>query len=131
MPQDKFFRADYTYGIDKEQSLIKELSKEFGDLKKQSNKYSLFDFYNNDCFVELKSRRCRHNTYPTTMVGNNKLNYAKKNPKVKYIFAFNFEDGLYYHVIDITKEYIIREGGGFGRAIKPYVYIPIEELTKI
>jgi hypothetical protein len=131
MPQDKFFRADYTYGIDKEQSLIKELSKEFGDLKKQSNKYSLFDFYNNDCFVELKSRRCRHNTYPTTMVGNNKLNYAKKNPEVKYIFAFNFEDGLYYHVIDITKEYIIREGGGFGRAIKPYVYIPIEELTKI
>jgi hypothetical protein len=131
MPQDQFFRADYAYGIDKEQSLIKELSKEFGELTKQSNKYSLFDFYNNECFVELKSRRCKHNTYPTTMVGNNKLNYAKKNPSIKYIFAFNFEDGLYYHSVDLQKDYIIQDGGGNGRAIKPYVYIPIEELTKI
>lgn len=131
MPQDRFFATDYAYGIDKEKSLIKTLSTQFGDLKKSSNQYSLFDFSNNDCLVELKSRRCNHNTYPTTMVGNNKLNYAKNNPAKKFVFAFNFQDGLYYHIVDPKKDYIIRDGGGNGRAIKPYVYIPIEDLTKI
>jgi hypothetical protein len=131
MVQDKFFKKDFAYGINKEKDLIKTLSEKFGVLEKCKNPYSLFDFYGQDCKVELKSRRCNHNTYPTTMVGNNKLNYAKKNPNTQYIFAFNFEDGLYYHKVDLQKDYIIADGGGNGRAIKPYVYIPIEDLTKI
>lgn len=131
MPNDNFFTTDFAYGINKENELLETLSNKFGELKKCPNRYSLFDFYGEECKVELKSRRCNHNTYPDTMVGYNKLQYAKKNPKNKYIFAFNFQDGLYYHTIDLLKDYNIRDGGGNGRAIKPYVYIPIEELTKI
>jgi hypothetical protein len=130
MPQDKFFKSDYQYGIKKENTSLNKLSKVFGELKK-SYQYALFDFCNDEYEVELKSRRCKSNTYPTTMVGYNKLLYAKKHPNKKYVFAFNFEDGLYYHPIDLEYDYNIQEGGGYGRAVKPYVYIPIEELTKI
>jgi len=45
--------------------------------------------------IELKTRRIRHDQYPTTMVGQNKIDYCS-SPNVDYYFAFNFSDGLYY-----------------------------------
>ena len=127
--------ADYIYGMKKECETLKVLQDKFGsDLKKTVGQYNRFDFINADTLIELKSRRCGINTYPDTMVGLNKLKYAKEHPDKKVIFCFNFNEGLYYHKYTPDKEYSIRQGGRNDRGkaeIKSYFFIKSNELTKV
>jgi hypothetical protein len=57
------------------------------DLKKTTGQYNRFDFISSGCMIELKSRRCSVNTYNDTMVGLNKLEYAKKHTDKKVYSA--------------------------------------------
>ena len=127
--------TDYSYGMKKERETLKILQEKFGEsLKKTIGKYNQFDFINDDTLIELKSRRCGVNTYPDTMVGLNKLEYAKKNLDKKIIFCFNFNEGLYYHQYCPDKEYKIRDGGRTDRGkaeIKPYFFINSNDLIKV
>ena len=127
--------TDYRYGMKKECETLKILQKKFGtDLKKTVGQFNRFDFINADTLIELKSRRCGVNTYPDTMVGLNKLNYAKKHPDKQIIFCFNFNEGLYYHMYTPDKEYSIREGGRNDRGkaeIKAYFFINSSDLLPI
>lgn len=127
--------TDYRYGIKKECETLKVLQNKFGaDLKKTMGQWSRFDFINHKTLIELKSRRCSVNTYPDTMVGVNKLEYAKKNPDKQIIFCFNFDEGLYYHEYSADKEYSIREGGRNDRGkaeIKSYFFINTDDLTPL
>jgi hypothetical protein len=45
--------------------------------------------------IELKSRNLRHNAFPTTMLGNNKVVNALKDKEYQYVYLFGFLDGLY------------------------------------
>ena len=58
--------------------------------------YSIFDFTDdtNTTYVELKSRRIRHDAYPTALVGTNKVD-ACDDPNKNYWFAYSYTDGLY------------------------------------
>ena len=127
--------TDYNYGMIKEYETLKVLQDKFGsDLKKTVGQYNRFDFISSDCLIELKSRRCGVNTYPDTMVGLNKLEYAKKNLDKQVIFCFNFNEGLYYHIFNTEKKYSIRKGGRCdrGRAeIKSYFFINSTDLIKV
>ncbi len=100
----------------------------------QTDPYHLFDYFNNDYLVELKARRNNYNKYPTTMVGKNKIDKARREQYKKCLFCFKFFDGLYCHLFDPEMEYIVKKGGRCDRGcpeIKDYVYIPIDLLTKI
>ena len=126
--------TDYKFGIAQENYLLPILKEKFGEtLSKTENKYCSFDFENNSCLIELKSRRCKSDTYPTTMIGANKLNKAKETTKDVY-FCFNYTDGLYFHKYDETINYKIKRGGRFDRGrpeVNNYAYIPISQLTKV
>ena len=106
-----------------------------GSLNKTLGKYDIFDYYNDNYIVELKTRRNNYNKYPTTMIGNNKLIKASKDTSTKiYIFCFKFTDGLYYHKYDRNYNYDIDIGGRNDRnkeEYKNYAYIPIKLLKKI
>ena len=66
-------------------------------LVRSKDKFSLFDFYGDDVIIELKSRNICKDTYPTTMIGMNKINECLKDKSDKrYYFIFEFNDGLYY-----------------------------------
>ena len=83
--------------------------------------------------IELKSRRCKSDTYPTTMIGFNKLQMAKRQSKDVY-FCFGFTDGLFFHKVENDNDYHIQKGGRWDRGkaeINNYVYIPINQLTKV
>lgn len=84
-------------------------------------------------FIEVKSRNCKHNKYPTTMVGVNKFVFASNCGKdVYFIFAFN--DGNYYYKYNNNDIFDIDRGGRNDRGLneyKDYVYIPITMLTKM
>jgi hypothetical protein len=91
------------------------------------------DFYNNDYYFEVKSRRCNHDTYPTTMIGLNKIEFAY-NTNRKVVFLFSFDDGVYQYIFDKNDNFNIGIGGRNDRGkpeYKKYIYIPINKLVKI
>jgi len=129
---------DLNFGIKKEFDNFKLIQDKFSNnLEMTSNKYFVFDYVCDECYVELKSRRNTHNKYPDTMVGKNKIDYAEKSDRPVY-FCFGFTDGLYfwkYNKEDIENGNVeFRVGGRSDRGryeYKDYAYIKTHILEKI
>lgn len=127
---------DCVYGRHKElqvKRILPEIyNQKFRDYS--TDRYATFDFISEDenIILELKSRRCKSNQYPTTIVGLNKIEKAKelvKNDKTVK-FLFNFTDGL-YEWCDL-ENYKIKKGGRtdlIGEAgWRDYAHIKIDNL---
>ena len=130
----KTFQEDYDFGINEETKQEEIIKKQFGEIKR-TNGYCKYDFYNDECIFELKSRNNKHDKYPTTLIAEDKIINKLKQ---KQIFIFNFTDGLYY--IEYNKEkfdnYPLELFKRFDRLghtdiKKKYYYIPITDLIKI
>ena len=81
--------SDLVFGKLKENE-IKEILEGFFNTKlNTSSKYNLIDFFNDEIYIELKSRRNSYSKFDTTIIGSNKIDYAKSLNK-KVIFVFNF-----------------------------------------
>ena len=141
MNQDKL-NKDLKFGFKAENKVQHILEDHFNTLLFSTKQFATTDYYNDDFEIELKSRNNKHSTYPTTMIGQNKIEYMKKKlNKKRCILVFNFTDGVYY--IELNKELlegnIFKQncsGGRDDRNIneyknRGYCYIPISELTKI
>lgn len=129
------YQEDMKFGIEKEINQL-DLIKSAIDinLKRSIKKNAIFDYYSDNTLVELKSRRNNHNTYPTTMVGYNKIEHANKFPEKEAYFCFCFLDGLYCYKYNKDDKLEVRLGGRRDRGkdeIKEYCYIPISLLRKI
>ena len=128
---------DLEFGLKKEISEIEKIRNKFSNRLKPTNNFFVFDYVSRDCYVELKARRNKKNTYPDTMVGKNKMDYAETADRPVY-FVFSFIDGLYYW--KYNKEDIINGnvrfdiGGRCDRGrneYKPYAYIKTDILEEI
>jgi hypothetical protein len=113
------YEADREFGIAEEEKQFAVLKSKFGDdLERMTGRYCKMDFKSQNCYVELKSRRCNKDTYEDTMVSESKLKYAEKRGTPTF-FAFNFQDGIYYwkyNKEDIENGKVnIRDGGRFDR----------------
>ena len=86
---------DLDFGMKKEISELDKIRNRFSNSLKPTKDFFVFDYVSKDCYVELKSRRNKLNTYPDTMVGKNKMDYAENADRPVY-FVFSFIDGLYY-----------------------------------
>jgi hypothetical protein len=136
--EKKTVEKDVEFGSKKEMEHLEIMRDIFcKKLKRANNKWFVFDYSCENCYVELKSRRCNHDKYPDTMIGLNKINYCSQTNRPVY-FAFNFEDGLYYwkyNKEDIDNGFVtIRKGGRTDRGIdetKDYAYIKTEILKKV
>ena len=94
----------------------------------------MIDFYNEDIYIELKSRRNTYNKFNTTIIASNKIDYVKTLNK-KVIFVFNFIDGLFYieysnifDSFDLCEQYILRDKQ---KELKTNYHIPIILLKRI
>ncbi len=127
------FNQDYSDGMKNEISVLNILN-ELGFNLKKTSKTHPFDFFDEEYYFELKSRKVYKNTYPTTIIGLNKIQYAKKTEK-GCIFLFKFIDGLFYYIYDKNDpNNSINTGGRSDRGIdeyKPYFHIPISSLNPI
>lgn len=127
------FYEDKKYGDNSENNIIDCIEKHFDTkITKTNGYYDLMDFYDDDNYYEIKSRRNKYNQYPTTMIGYNKILYAQKSIKDVY-FIFSFTDGNYYYKYNDNDKFNINMGGRDDRGkeeFKKYFYIPIENLTK-
>ena len=125
------------FGYDSELETLELLKEYFKDkkLKKTREKYCEYDFYSKTKRIELKTRNNTIYTYPTTMIGVNKIKNAESF-EGDYYFAFKFKDGLYYIKYDkkLFETFEIKLGGRCDRyriEQKLYYFIPIENLTEI
>jgi len=122
------------FGWDREDIMKPYIEKELNtEINKYSNQFEIFDYYNDDLEIELKSRRVKHNQYPSTMIGVNKYIKGKKYIKngKKVYFFFNFTDGLYVYELKENSNLEIKTGGRYDTGIfKDYCYINIEDLVR-
>lgn len=117
------------------------LKEHFGDetIRRTRAMFDIFDFVSEDRskIFEVKTRRCAHDRYSHTIVGNNKIEWAQKlYNRVKVYFVFNFVDNVSIIEYDPVKfaDYKVNLNGRVdrGRAeIKPYIHIPYQDLTII
>jgi len=128
---------DLDFGRNKEISEIVKIRKRFSNSLKPTKNFFVFDYVSPECYVELKSRRNKLNTYPDTMVGKNKMDFAESADRPVY-FVFSFIDGLYYwkyNKEDITNGGVRFSVGGRcdrGREeYKTYAYISTKILQLI
>lgn len=133
----ELLEKDIQFGLLKEEE-IKLILKDHFEMENDLIKLSTFhpmDFISGNNYFEIKSRRFNHNKYKSTMVGKNKIEYAKKVCKDKTcFFIFVFEDGIYYYIYDINDNFLSTIGGRNDRGkdeYKLYYYIPLNELIKI
>ena len=131
-------KNDLNFGYLKEEEALETIQNKLSNcLQKVKNKYFVFDYSCDSCYVELKSRRNTHDKYPDTMVGKNKIDFAKKSDRPVY-FCFSFIDGLFfwkYNDEDIKKGNVeFRTGGRNDRGkeeYKDYAFIKTKILEKI
>jgi hypothetical protein len=101
--------------------------------------YAVMDFSNPNktVYVELKTRRIRHDQYPTALIGKNKIDFCS-DPTKSYYFVYSYVDGLY--AIKYSKAlFDTFETAVYKRNDRPdapaveniVVYIPHEHLAKI
>tara|TARA_R100000935_G_scaffold15780_1_gene31584 strand:- start:7375 stop:7761 length:387 start_codon:yes stop_codon:yes gene_type:complete len=127
--------CDMDFGLKSETNLYTLIKDTFDEeLTPTEDHFAIFDFESPKTLVELKTRKCASTTYPDTMIGLNKIEYANKNNDKTIIFCFSFTDGLYYFKHQEEYNYNVRYGGRFDRGrkeVKKYCYIKRENLIKV
>jgi hypothetical protein len=136
------FAADYALGTANEVPVKQKLEKFLGEPLIQRGGMALFDYDNNNetkmVFSEVKTRRIRHDAYPTAIIGANKVNEAQRNPKNTYWFFFDYVDGLYGIKYDEEKfsqyertEYSRGDRADFHNRPQECFFIPSGDLTRV
>lgn len=127
------FMRDYNFGREQEIVLLPRLNEFFkDDIKPTTDKFHKYDFEGSKYVYELKSRTCKFESYPTTLLPADKVIKTKKQ-----IFLFNFTNGLYYIEYDeeawkhIEVASFRRFRIGVNDLEKPYYHIPTTLLKKI
>jgi len=134
-------KEDLKFGLENEKKVLPVLEQFLETkLKKDTNPYSIYDWWNETktVFVELKSRRIAHNQYETAMIGENKVKMCN-NPSINYYFVWLYTDGLFYLKYDKKlfdsfdkKELKISFRYDVGRSeISNVIHIPYKLLTKL
>jgi hypothetical protein len=126
---ERYDEKDYSYGLSQEENMYTKLKSKYGEDLVKMPRYCKYDFINNNYYIELKSRRCLKNTYPTTMIHVNKLQNLKHK---KLILCFRFIDKDCYYEYNQNDNLVITGGGRADRGMHEYgqyCYIPIELLT--
>jgi hypothetical protein len=131
------FKGDYDWGTNEEQQQKGLLEKVFGVTLTRRGGSSVLDYDDGNTFyLELKSRRIKHDKYPTAIIGANKVRYAAQKDKVW--FCWNYTDGIYGLKYD-KKLFDTFECRDFERGARPdhhnrpqeVYFIPHRHLTKL
>ena len=127
------YKSDVSFGMRNQEAVLKHLDLIFSamlernvEVKEFGKNSSRFDYYipNEKILIELKSRRCTYDDYPTQIIGLNKVKSGRKKMELGYriFFAFLLQNkkdkdkmDLFIMEDDIDNEYEIRELGNFKR----------------
>lgn len=101
---------------------------------KKMKSYSVIDFRSDKAYLEIKSRRVRHDQYPTCLIGANKIEEFRRN-KLKNYICWLYTDGLFYLPVDLDawnyQTRIITTRRDCGIEHSEVYEIPYGHLTKL
>jgi hypothetical protein len=95
---------DLKFGLLSEEAAHETLEGVFGKLNKSKDNPNMGDFYefdkyNDNYFLEMKTRKINHNQYDTLFFGENKFIEAKRllkeNPNLRIFYLWKCYDGIY------------------------------------
>ena len=96
--------------------------------------YSVIDFRSDKAYLEIKSRRIKHDKHPTCIVGVNKINEFRRNNLTNYV-CWLYVDGLYYLRVDLDnwnyESHIMTTERDVGIEDSMVYHIPYQHLTKL
>ena len=124
--------SEYKYGLNGELKCNDLICNKF-NVKKNDNRWAVFDFESDEYLIELKTRRCKSTQYKDVMMNAPKINKARETDK-KVIFVYNFIDGIYYWEYDKSVELRNDLNGRMDRGIyeeQIMYYIPIHLMQKL
>ena len=90
------------YGLSNENKILLIIQNVFSkSIQKSKYKYSKYDYYDKQTkyIFELKTRRIRHDQYPTALLNVCKINYKNM------IIIYEYTDGLFSIKYDSTLSY--------------------------
>ena len=131
---------DLTFGKASEMKNHATLESFVGTPLASTPPYHCFDFTDkeNTVYVELKTRRIKHNQYPTTLIGKNKVDFCS-DPSKRYYFCYAYLDGLYavkydadlFKTFEVDDEYTRSDRAGCRNGSQQIVHIPSRYLTAV
>ena len=95
---------DLKFGLSSEEAAHETLEGGFGKLNKSKDNPNMGDFYefdkyNDNYFLEMKTRKINHNQYDTLFFGENKFiegkRLLKENPNLRTFYLWKCYDGIY------------------------------------
>jgi hypothetical protein len=90
------FASDYSFGTANEEKVLPRIEKSLGTKLIHRGGMSIYDFDNgSNIFADVKTRRIKHNIYPTALIGANKVKMAAANEDKDFWFFFHYTDGLF------------------------------------
>jgi hypothetical protein len=129
------YKKDYEFGTQKQTELLPKLEAFFKDsLTPTTGRFDPYDYEGATASYELKSRNNASTAYPTTCIGQDKVN--PDHPK-KQVYLFHFTDGTYYIPYDkdlfstFEVKPFLRWRDAWKTKAKDYLYIPVEKLIPI
>jgi len=136
-------QRDRRFGNKAEKEFQQVMNNQFKLDLKTTDQYCFVDFVdeNRKILFELKGRKNHKNTYPTTVIGLDKIERfqeynSKRGGKYRLFLVFKFFDGFFYfqHRDDYKYKYHKfrrnkREGWNDKR--KDYIFLPVGELKPI
>jgi hypothetical protein len=127
---------DLLFGLPLEDPIIGSLQGYFKTEIEKTGQYCVYDAHDkHDTMIkyEIKSRRCKHDQYPTTIIPVHKTTVQHKTLK----FVFHFTTGLYYITYDkeLFDTFNVKSVGAYRKqgqyTYEPHYEIPIGLLTPI
>lgn len=132
-------KEDIRFGIDNEVNVLEVLQNYLQTTLQRSGGYAVMDYTNpgKTIYVELKSRRIKHDTYKSALIGYNKVQFCKNSTADCY-FVWLYTDGLYWCKYDpelfdsfnVNHEYYRGEREDCINYAQSIVYVPVEHLSK-
>jgi hypothetical protein len=134
-------KNDIVFGEASEMTNLDILQSYLDTTLERKGGYAVFDFENptKTIFVELKTRRIKHDTYDTAIIGLNKIAFCEQVKDVDYWFAYCYTDGIFVVKYDkeLFDEFEVRHDYIRGARCDVYnkpqsvAFIPTKYLTKI
>jgi hypothetical protein len=130
---------DLLFGLQSEEKHKATLEQFFGCGLRKTGTYDPMDYTDEaqTIFIEMKTRRIKHDLYPTALIGKNKVDFCKTSNATCY-FVYVYLDGLFYVKYDPalfeTFECADFERGWREGGIQPrqlYYYIPHQHLNHL
>lgn len=131
---------DLAFGTKNELTVWTQIEDALGTKLSRLGGYSPIDYTNETrtVWAELKTRRVKHDSYATALIGKNKVDFCNK-PNTAYYFVYSYLDGLWaikydkelFDTFRIENEYQRGHRPDANNSPSAVVHIPIEHLRSL